>query len=69
MAVKVEKMVREFVFDDAVLPDPNPDFTIEQVRAMYAPQYPEITTATVVGPEARNGKLRFRFGRAVGAKG
>jgi PRTRC genetic system protein C len=52
-----------------VLPDPNPEFTIEQVRAMYAPQYPEITTATVVGPEARNGKLRFRFGRAVGAKG
>ena len=49
MAVKVEKMTREFVFDDAVLPDPNPEFTIEQVRAMYAPQYPEITTATVVG--------------------
>ena len=52
MAVKVEKMTREFVFDDAVLPDPKLEFTIEQVRAMYAPQYPEITTATVVGPEA-----------------
>lgn len=69
MAVTVEKMTREFVFDDVVLPDPNPDFTIEQVREMYIPQYPEMTTATVVGPEARKGRMRYRFQRAVGAKG
>jgi PRTRC genetic system protein C len=69
MAVKVESMPREFVFDDAVLPDPNPALGVEQVRAMYIPQYPELTNATLVGPEARDGKMRYRFQRAVGAKG
>lgn len=69
MAVTVEKMAREFVFDDVTLPDPNPDFTVDQVREMYIPQYPEMTNASVVGPEAHNGRMRYRFQRAVGAKG
>ncbi len=30
--------------------------------------YPEITTATIEGPEERAGKLHYTFRRAVGTK-
>jgi hypothetical protein len=35
MAVRVEKLERVFVFNGAKLPDPNPEFSVEQVRHMY----------------------------------
>ena len=51
------------------LPDPNPNMSVEQVREMYIPTHPEITTAAVTGPEAIDGKLRYTFSRAIGHKG
>src|SRR3954453_5848256 len=69
MTIKVEKLEREFVFDGKTLPDPNPDMAVEQVREMYIPAHPEITTATVTGPEPVDGKMRYTFSRAIGAKG
>jgi PRTRC genetic system protein C len=42
---------------------------VEQVREMYIPAHPEITTATVTGPEPIDGKMRYTFSRAIGAKG
>jgi PRTRC genetic system protein C len=41
----------------------------EQVRSIYATQFPEIATAVLTGPEAVGDKLVFRFERAIGAKG
>lgn len=67
--INVNAAEREFVFDGRTLPDPNPDFSVEQVREMYIPAHPEITTATVTGPEAVDGKMRYTFSRAIGAKG
>src|SRR5438270_6530365 len=69
MTIKVEKLEREFVFDGKTLPDPNPDMAVEQVREMYISAHPEITTATVTGPEPVDGKMRYTFSRAIGAKG
>jgi PRTRC genetic system protein C len=69
MTVKIAKLEREFVFDGRALPDPNPDLTVEQVREMYIPSHPEITTAAVTGPEAVDNKIRYTFTRAVGSKG
>lgn len=69
MSVKVAKLEREFVFDGHMLPDPNPDMSVEQVREMYIPSHPAITTATVTGPEAVDGKMRYTFSRAIGHKG
>lgn len=69
MALKVEKMKREFSFNGVRLPDPNPELSAEQVRDFYTPQYPEISTAAIEGPEAKNGKLAYSFSRAVGSKG
>jgi PRTRC genetic system protein C len=69
MAVKVEKMTREFVFNGIKLPDPNPALSAEKVREVFALSLPEITTAALEGPEAIAGRLRYTFTRAVGSKG
>lgn len=69
MSITVQKLEREFVFDGQALPDPTPDLTVEQVREMYIPAHPEITNATVTGPEVVDGKLRYTFSRAIGTKG
>jgi PRTRC genetic system protein C len=62
-------MTRVFVFGGAKLPDPNPEMTVEEVRAFYAAQYPELATAAVNGPEAVRDRLRYTFERAMGSKG
>jgi PRTRC genetic system protein C len=67
--MRVTKMVREFSFCGAKLPDPNEQLDVEQVRSLYATQFPEIATATVTGPEAVGDKLVYRFERAIGSKG
>ena len=69
MSIKVTKLEREFVFDGRSLPDPNPNMSVEQVREMYIPTHPEITTATVTGPETIDGRLLYTFSRAIGHKG
>ena len=69
MALKVEKMTREFVFNGMRLPDPNPALTAEEARGIFALTYPEITTAALEGPEAIEGRMRLTFQRAVGSKG
>jgi PRTRC genetic system protein C len=51
------------------LPDPNPRLSVEEVRALYAHQYPDIATAAITGPEASGDKLVYRFTRAIGTKG
>src|ERR1039457_2362629 len=69
MAIKVEKLTREFVFNNIHLPDPNPELPIEKVREIHAMTYPEISTAAVEGPEPVGNRLRYTFSRAVGTKG
>jgi PRTRC genetic system protein C len=69
MAVTVEKPERTFVLDGQELPDPDPSMPVEQVREIYGPAYPQITTAIVAGPELVDGKLRYTFSRAIGTKG
>jgi PRTRC genetic system protein C len=69
MAVEVKKLERVFLFNGAKLPDPNPEFTIEQVRDMYVNSIPELATAAVEGPSPVNGTMQYTFTRAVGAKG
>ncbi len=69
MAIKMAPMTRVFVFSGAKLPDPNPTMGVEDVRAFYAAQYPELATAVLNGPEAVGGKLQYTFERAIGSKG
>ena len=62
-------LVREFTHNGVKLPDPNPGMALEQGRAIYANQYPDLATATITGPEADGEKLRYGFVRAIGTKG
>ena len=69
MALTVTTMSRLFVFNGIRLPDPNPEMSVEEVKALYAAQYPELATAAVNGPEAVGDKMRYTFERAIGSKG
>jgi len=63
------RLSREFSYNGVRLPDPNPSMTVEEVRQFYAAQYPDITTASITGPETEGDKLRYSFARAIGSKG
>ena len=69
MPVQVEKLERVFLFDGVKLPDPNPDFSVEQVRDIYVNTYPSLATAAVEGPIPVDGAMQYKFVRAIGAKG
>jgi len=56
---------RTFEFNGVRLPDPNPKLSVEDVRTLYAHQYPDIATAAITGPEAVGEKLRYQFTRAI----
>jgi len=60
---------RYFEFHGQRLPDPDPKLPVEDVRTLYAQQFPDIATAAITGPEAVGDKLVYRFTRAIGTKG
>jgi len=67
--LKAEAMLREFHYNGIRIPDPGPELTVDQVRDLLTPSYPEIATASVSGPEATGNALRYTFSRAIGTKG
>lgn len=69
MPIQARTLERSFSYLGLRLPDPDPKLTPEQVRDVYCTTYPEITTATVEGPDASGGTLHFKFTRAIGTKG
>jgi PRTRC genetic system protein C len=69
MPLTITKMTRLFQFNGIRLPDPNPNMPVDEVKALYAAQYPELATAIVNGPEAVGDKMRYTFERAIGSKG
>lgn len=68
-ALKVEALMREFQYNGIRIPDPGPELSVDQVRDLLTPQFPEIATASVSGPEATGTALRYTFNRAIGTKG
>ena len=69
MPLTITKMTRLFQFNGIRLPDPNPNMPVDEVKALYAAQHPELATAVVNGPEAVGDKMRYTFERAIGSKG
>jgi PRTRC genetic system protein C len=67
--LKTSSLPREFVFNGSRIPDPDPQMSIDQVRDLLTPSYPEIATATLTGPEDTGTSLRYSFSRAIGSKG
>jgi PRTRC genetic system protein C len=60
---------RYFEFNGVRLPDIDPKLSPEEIRNLYAHQYPDLATAIITGPEAVGDKLRYQFTRAIGSKG
>lgn len=71
MALEIKGIEREFVIetDQLILSDPNPEMTIEQVQIYYSTMYPQLTTATLHGPEYIDDKNRYTFSTIIGTKG
>ncbi|HWW69675.1 MAG TPA: PRTRC system protein C [Duganella sp.] len=67
--MKIQELIREFKYNSVKLPDPNPAFTLVQVRDFFANVYPEIISADIEGPEQVGDKQVYSFRRAVGTKG
>ena len=67
--LKVETLQREFFYNRTRIPDPAPNLSVEQVRELLTPTWPEIATATLEGPEDTGSSLRYTFSRAIGSKG
>lgn len=73
MALEVTNLKREFKFKKdgtpVTLPDPNPEFTVEEVLQFYSGQYPELTTATLEGPKVEGKSAVYSVKTTVGTKG
>lgn len=73
MALVATKLEREFTFKKGNttvrLPDPNPEMTTEEVLSFYAPQYPELTTAQLEGPNIEGTKSVYSVKTTVGTHG
>ena len=67
--LQAQILLREFNYNGVRIPDPAPQMSVEQVRDLLTPQFPEIATATLTGPEDTGTKLRYTFNRAIGSKG
>jgi PRTRC genetic system protein C len=65
MVMKVDKLPREFVFDNKgkkiTLPDPDPSMPVEQVKKFYSATYPELTNADMSQPEPLKTKVKYTF--------
>jgi len=60
---------RTFSFNGLKLPEPDERMSVEEVKAFYANQYPELTTAAISGPEIVGSEMQYTFSRAIGTKG
>lgn len=69
MSVAIATIVREFRYNGITLSDPAPDKSPDQVRLIYAFQYPELLNAVIEGPVTKNRVSTYTFTRAAGSKG
>lgn len=73
MAIVATHLKREFKFKKdgttVTLPDPNPEFSVEEVLQFYSGQYPELTTASFDQPKVDGKTAVYSVKTTVGTKG
>lgn len=63
-------LTRRFKYGAQTLPDPGPQMTVEEVKALYAAsRFPELTTAEIGEPEMSASTITYTFERTAGTKG
>ena len=73
MALEVTNLKRSFSFKKdgkkVSLPDPNADFSVEEVIQFYSTQHSELTTSTIDGPKIEGDQAVYEFKTTIGTKG
>ena len=55
--------------DTLTLEDPDSRMSLSEVTDFYSMNYPELTTATLYGPELEEDRAIYRFKTTIGTKG
>ena len=55
--------------DTLTLEDPDSRMSLSEVTDFYSMNYPELTTASVHGPECEDDSVVYRFKTTIGTKG
>lgn len=73
MALEINALKRVFQLkkgsNTLELDDPNSSLSLNEVMDFYSMNYPELTTATVQGPEIENDRAVYQFKTTIGVKG
>ena len=73
MALDIKGLKRVFILkkenDTLTLEDPDSRMSLSEVTDFYSINYPELTTATLHGPELEEDRAVYRFKTTIGTKG
>ena len=73
MALDIKGLKRVFILkkgnDTLTLEDPDNRMSLSEVTDFYSMNYPELTTATLHGPELEEARAVYRFKTTIGTKG
>lgn len=73
MALDIKGLKRVFILkkgnDTLTLEDPDSRMCLSEVTDFYSMNYPELTTATLHGPELEEDRAVYRFKTTIGTKG
>ncbi|GAB6118918.1 PRTRC system protein C [Dysgonomonas termitidis] len=71
MALNITTVTRVFRIEktDIELNDIDPEMSLEDVMGFYSAIYPQLTTASVQGPEFEDDKAVYTFKTTIGTKG
>lgn len=73
MALDIKGLKRVFILkkgnDTLTLEDPDSRMSLSEVTDFYSMNYPELTTASVHGPEIEDDRAVYEFKTTIGVKG
>ena len=73
MALHIKGLKRVFILKKGngtlTLEDPDSRMSLSEVTDFYSINYPELTTATLHGPELEEDRAVYRFKTTIGTKG
>lgn len=73
MALDIKGLKRVFILKKGngtlTLEDPDSRMSLSEVTDFYSINYPELTTATLHGPELEEDRAVYRFKTSIGTKG
>ena len=73
MALEIKGLKRVFILKKGngtlTLEDPDSRMSLSEVTDFYSINYPELTTATLHGPELEEDRAVYRFKTTIGTKG